>query len=158
MARAPSAPRAWAREAAARWRRRWRTRWRGRPGCASATSRSPPSGCGERSARPAGRGAGGPPRARAHAPPSPPRPPPRGASTPAAGRDSALGSPVKVKLAVSVAPDAAGSLLTIDGGGEIGGKLAALGQAVTHRKTRDTPEGLPENLQQRPRRPAPPLP
>lgn len=73
----------------------------------------------------------------------------RSLSITASGRDSALGSPVKVKLAVSVAPDAAGSRLTIDGGGEIGGKLAALGQAVTYRKTRDTLERFAENLQQR---------
>lgn len=66
------------------------------------------------------------------------RPAERHLSVVAAGRDSMLGSPVKVTLGVRLEGDAAGgTLLRLAGGAEIGGKLAALGQAVIQRKTRD---------------------
>lgn len=56
----------------------------------------------------------------------------------ASGRDSILGSPVKMMLTASLTPGTnGGSRLTLDGHAEVGGKLAALGQAVIHRKTRD---------------------
>ena len=56
----------------------------------------------------------------------------------ATGRDSILGSPVKMALIATVGPtDGTGSRLTLDGRADVGGKLAALGQSVMHRKTRD---------------------
>jgi carbon monoxide dehydrogenase subunit G len=64
----------------------------------------------------------------------------------ASGRDATLGSPVKMSLAVSVAPGSGGARLTLDGTGEIGGKLAALGQAVTRRKARETLDRFAANL------------
>lgn len=65
----------------------------------------------------------------------------------ASGRDSALGSPVKVELAVALEPAGAGARLSLRGAAEVGGKLAALGQAVTQRKTRDTLDRFATNLQ-----------
>ena len=57
----------------------------------------------------------------------------------ATGRDSVLGSPVRMSLVARLTAGASGgSCLALDGQAEIGGKLAALGQAVMHRKTRDT--------------------
>jgi carbon monoxide dehydrogenase subunit G len=64
----------------------------------------------------------------------------------ASGRDATLGSPVRMSLAVSVAPADGGARLTLDGAGEIGGKLAALGQAVTRRKARETLDRFAANL------------
>lgn len=64
----------------------------------------------------------------------------------ASGRDSALGSPVKVRLAVALADANGGVQLTLDGEGEFGGKLAMLGQAVATRKTRETLDRFAENL------------
>ena len=55
----------------------------------------------------------------------------------ATGRDSILGSPVRMALTARLAPHAGGSSLALNGNAEVGGKLAALGQAVIHRKTRD---------------------
>jgi carbon monoxide dehydrogenase subunit G len=39
-----------------------------------------------------------------------------------------------------------GSRLALDGRAEVGGKLAALGQAVIHRKTRDILDAFARNL------------
>ncbi|MBI1735173.1 MAG: hypothetical protein HYR51_08370 [Candidatus Rokubacteria bacterium] len=64
----------------------------------------------------------------------------------ASGRDSALGSPVKIRLAVALADADGGVRLTLDGEGEFGGKLAALGQAVATRKARETLDRFAENL------------
>jgi carbon monoxide dehydrogenase subunit G len=64
----------------------------------------------------------------------------------ASGRDSALGSPVKVRLAVALADATGGVRLTLDGEGELGGKLAMLGQAVATRKARETLDRFAENL------------
>ena len=65
----------------------------------------------------------------------------------ATGRDSALGSPVRMSLAARLTPGAnGGSCLALDGRAEIGGKLAALGQAVMHRKTRDTLDAFARQL------------
>ena len=68
-------------------------------------------------------------------------------SVTASGRDSILGSPVKVQLTVSLEPAEGGARLALHGAGEVGGKLAALGQAVTQRKTRDTLDRFATNLQ-----------
>jgi uncharacterized protein len=65
----------------------------------------------------------------------------------ATGRDSVLGSPVRVSMTACVTPSAAGgSHLVLDGHAEVGGKLAALGQAVIHRKTRDILDTFARNL------------
>jgi carbon monoxide dehydrogenase subunit G len=65
----------------------------------------------------------------------------------ASGRDSALGSPVRMTLTARLtAGDAGGSRLTLDAQAEVGGKLAALGQAVIHRKTRDLLDAFARNL------------
>lgn len=72
----------------------------------------------------------------------------------ASGRDSALGSPVKVELAVALERAEGGARLSLRGAAEVGGKLAALGQAVTQRKTRDTLDRFATNLQRLFERPA----
>ena len=65
----------------------------------------------------------------------------------ASGRDSLLGSPVKVTLGVRLEADpAGGTVLRLAGRAEIGGKLAALGQAVIQRKTRDVLETFATRL------------
>jgi carbon monoxide dehydrogenase subunit G len=65
----------------------------------------------------------------------------------ATGRDSVLGSPVRMSLVARVVPgDEGGSRLVLDGQAEIGGKLAALGQAVIHRKTRDVLDAFARHL------------
>jgi carbon monoxide dehydrogenase subunit G len=65
----------------------------------------------------------------------------------AAGRDSVVGSPVTVTLEVTVAPgDTGGTRLTLDGHGDVSGKLAALGQGVIERKTRETLDRFGTNL------------
>ena len=65
----------------------------------------------------------------------------------ATGRDSVLGSPVRMSMTARLTPAAGGgSRLTLDGNAEVGGKLAALGQAVMHRKTRDTLDTFARNL------------
>jgi len=71
----------------------------------------------------------------------------RSLSVLASGRDSALGSPVKVELAITLEPTADGTRLTLRGTGDVGGKLAALGQGVTQRKTRDTLDRFVANLE-----------
>jgi len=73
--------------------------------------------------------------------------PPAQLSLTAAGRDSALGSPVTVTLAVSLTPGAGGGTrLTLAGQGDVGGKLAALGQGVIDRKTREILDRFAGNL------------
>jgi uncharacterized protein len=65
----------------------------------------------------------------------------------ATGRDSILGSPVRMSMTACLTPGAAGgSHLVLDGRAEVGGKLAALGQAVIHRKTRDVLDTFARNL------------
>ena len=64
----------------------------------------------------------------------------------ATGRDSMLGSPVRMTLTAQVAPAGDGSRLVLDGQAHVGGKLAALGQAVIHRKTRDILDAFARNL------------
>ena len=65
----------------------------------------------------------------------------------ASGRDSTLGSPVKVALAVTLAGDAAGEThLALDGQAQIGGKLATLGQGVIQRRTKDVLDQFAANL------------
>lgn len=64
----------------------------------------------------------------------------------AAGRDSMLGSPVRMTLTAQVAAAGEGSRLVLDGQAHVGGKLAALGQAVIHRKTRDILDTFARNL------------
>ena len=65
----------------------------------------------------------------------------------ATGRDSVLGSPVRMSMTARLTPGVAGgSHLVLDGRAEVGGKLAALGQAVIHRKTRDVLDTFARNL------------
>jgi uncharacterized protein len=72
--------------------------------------------------------------------------PPEALRVSASGRDGVLGSPVKVVLAVTLAPVAGGTRLTLEGHGQVGGKLAALGQGVIDRKTRDVLERFAASL------------
>jgi carbon monoxide dehydrogenase subunit G len=66
----------------------------------------------------------------------------------ATGRDLALGSPVKVGLTVTVeGQPEGGSRLRMDGQAEIAGKLAALGQGVIQRKTKDVLDQFATNLE-----------
>ena len=71
----------------------------------------------------------------------------RGLSATASGRDSILGSPVKVELTVTLEPIDRGTSFSLRGTAQVGGKLAALGQAVTQRKTRDTLDRFVTNLE-----------
>jgi carbon monoxide dehydrogenase subunit G len=65
----------------------------------------------------------------------------------ATGRDTVLGSPVRVSLVVTVDQgERGGTHLNLDGSGEIGGKLAALGQGLIDRKTRDVLDRFADNL------------
>ncbi len=65
----------------------------------------------------------------------------------ASGRDSTLGSPVKVGLTVTLARlEAGGTRLGLDGQAQIGGKLATLGQSVIQRRTRDVLDQFAANL------------
>jgi len=65
----------------------------------------------------------------------------------ASGRDSVLGSPVRVSLVVRLDGGAGGgTALRLQGRAEIGGKLATLGQAVIQRKTRDILETFATRL------------
>jgi len=65
----------------------------------------------------------------------------------ATGRDSVLGSPVRLRLVATIAAGAAGGArLSLEGHGEVGGKLAALGQGVIDRKTRDILDRFASNL------------
>jgi carbon monoxide dehydrogenase subunit G len=65
----------------------------------------------------------------------------------AAGRDSILGSPVRMSLIARLVPGpGGGSRLALDGQADVGGKLAALGQAVIHRKTRDILDAFARHL------------
>lgn len=75
-----------------------------------------------------------------------PTPPTRLALT-ATGRDTVLGSPIKLSLVATIAPGAlGGARLALEGQGEVGGKLAALGQGVIERKTRDILDRFATNL------------
>jgi uncharacterized protein len=63
------------------------------------------------------------------------------------GRDAILGSPVRLSLTAHLTAGAGGgSRLALDGHAEVGGKLAALGQAVIHRKTRDSLDAFARRL------------
>ncbi|HEU4369118.1 MAG TPA: SRPBCC domain-containing protein [Methylomirabilota bacterium] len=65
----------------------------------------------------------------------------------ATGRDAALGSPIKLSLVATIATGArGGTRLVLEGRGEVGGKLAALGQGVIERKTRDILDRFATNL------------
>ena len=65
----------------------------------------------------------------------------------ASGRDSTLGSPVKVGLTVTLAGAAnGGTRLGLDGQAQIGGKLATLGQGVIQRRTKDVLDQFAANL------------
>jgi len=55
----------------------------------------------------------------------------------ASGRDTVLQSHVKVSMIIALAPNGAGTSLTLHGKAEVGGKLAALGRSVVQRKTHD---------------------
>jgi carbon monoxide dehydrogenase subunit G len=69
-------------------------------------------------------------------------------SVTATGRDATLGSPVKVGLTVILEGRAeGGSRLRVDGQADIAGKLAALGQGVIQRKTRDVLDQFATNLE-----------
>jgi uncharacterized protein len=73
--------------------------------------------------------------------------PPTRLAVTASGRDSVLGSPVKLTLVASVEPAGnGGTRLALEGQGEVGGKLAALGQGVIDRKTRDILDRFAANL------------
>ena len=75
-----------------------------------------------------------------------PTPPTRLALT-ATGRDAVLGSPITLSLVATVAAGApGGTRLALEGRGEVGGKLAALGQGVIERKTRDILDRFATNL------------
>lgn len=66
----------------------------------------------------------------------------------ATGRDATLGSPVKVGLTVTLEPRSdGGSCLRVTGQADIGGKLAALGQGVIQRKTKDVLDQFATNLE-----------
>ena len=74
--------------------------------------------------------------------------PPERLTVAASGRDTALGSPVKIGLAVTlVGDDAGGTRLEVDGQAQIAGKLATLGQSVIQRKTRDALDQFAANLE-----------
>lgn len=65
----------------------------------------------------------------------------------ATGRDAILGSPVRMSLTARLTHgEGGGSRLTLDGQAEVGGKLAALGQAVIHRRTRDILDAFARQL------------
>jgi hypothetical protein len=69
-------------------------------------------------------------------------------SVTASGRDAALGSPVKVGLTVTLEGRSdGGSRLHVDGRADIAGKLAALGQGVIQRKTKDALDQFATNLE-----------
>jgi carbon monoxide dehydrogenase subunit G len=64
----------------------------------------------------------------------------------ASGRDAVLSSHVKVSMIVALAPNGAGTSLTLHGKAEVGGKLAALGRSVVQRKTHDILSEFAANL------------
>lgn len=65
----------------------------------------------------------------------------------ATGRDKVLSSPVKVSMIIALAPGGPGTMLTLQGKAEVGGKLAGLGQGVIQRKTRDILDEFATNLE-----------
>jgi carbon monoxide dehydrogenase subunit G len=72
--------------------------------------------------------------------------PPTRLALAASGRDAMLGSPVAVQITVTLDPAGDGTRLTLVGHADVGGKLAALGQGVIERKTRETLDGFATNL------------
>lgn len=74
--------------------------------------------------------------------------PPTTLAVSATGRDSVLGSPVSVDLMVTLDTAPAGTRLSIAGRGDVGGKLATLGQGMIQRKTRDVLDQFAVNLGQ----------
>jgi len=54
---------------------------------------------------------------------------------------------VKVSMVVALAPGVPGTVLTLQGKAEVGGKLAGLGQGVIQRKTRDLLDEFAANLE-----------
>jgi len=66
----------------------------------------------------------------------------------ATGRDTVLSSPVKVSMVVALAAGGPGTVLTLQGKADVGGKLAGLGQGVIQRKTRDVLDEFAANLEQ----------
>ncbi len=75
--------------------------------------------------------------------------PPTTLAVSATGRDSVLGSPVSVDLMVTLDARGAGTRLSIAGRGDVGGKLATLGQAVIQRKSKNVLDQFALNLEQR---------
>jgi carbon monoxide dehydrogenase subunit G len=63
------------------------------------------------------------------------------------GRDAVLSSPVKVSMIVALAAQGTGTTLTLQGRLEVGGKVAALGQGVIQKKTRDILGEFAANLE-----------
>jgi carbon monoxide dehydrogenase subunit G len=64
----------------------------------------------------------------------------------ASGRDTVLSSHVKVSMIIALAPNGAGTSLTLHGKAEVGGKVAALGRSVVQRKTHDVLSEFAVNL------------
>jgi uncharacterized protein len=64
----------------------------------------------------------------------------------ASGRDTVLKSHVKVSMIIALAPNGAGTSLTLHGKAEVGGKVAALGRSVVQRKTHDVLSEFAVNL------------
>lgn len=71
---------------------------------------------------------------------------PQRLSVTATGRDSAVGSPVKVTLTAVLDGVEGRTRLTLDGRADVGGKLAALGQGVIQRRARDILDTFAKNL------------
>ena len=65
----------------------------------------------------------------------------------ASGRDTVLSSHVKVSMIIALAPNGAGTSLTLHGKAEVGGKLAALGRSVVQRKTHDVLSEFAANVE-----------
>lgn len=59
----------------------------------------------------------------------------------ATGRDSVLGSPVRLSLRLSIEPADHGAKLALVVDADVGGKLAALGQGLIERKAKEILEG-----------------
>jgi carbon monoxide dehydrogenase subunit G len=65
----------------------------------------------------------------------------------ASGRDTVLSSHVKVSMIIALAPNGAGTSLTLHGKAEVGGKLAELGRSVVQRKTHDVLSEFAANVE-----------
>jgi carbon monoxide dehydrogenase subunit G len=72
--------------------------------------------------------------------------PPTALALSASGRDSVLGSPVSIDLVVTLEDAPPGARLSISGRGDVGGKLATLGQGMIQRKSRDVLDQFAANL------------